>query len=104
MGIGYGAGYAIASLCMAGTCLVLWGWRSRPWMPFVGAALAVFANLVVQGLMRVGGYLQFNALLPNWIDAAIYSLGYAIPLLYGTRLLRPEERAPRSLDFQTTPK
>jgi len=105
VGIRFETGYAISIFCMVATCLVLWGWRSSPWMPLIGAALASVADLVVQGLMRAGGYLPFNALLPNWIDATVTSLGYAIPLLYGTSLLRPEERAQSSLStFQTTPR
>jgi hypothetical protein len=58
---------------------VLWRRRSHPWMPVVGAASSTFISF------------QFS-LTPYWLSVQAFSLCYAIPLLYGTRLLTPKER------------
>jgi len=68
--------------------LVLHGWRSRPWMCLVGVMLAFtaigFVKMIPRELQNRFGWLGFVALM----------VIYSVPLIYGTRLLRPEERAP----------
>jgi hypothetical protein len=58
---------------------VLWRQRSHPWMPVVGAVSSTFISNQL-------------SLTPHWLWVQAISLCYAIPLLYGTRLLTPEER------------
>ncbi len=66
---------------------VLCGWRSRPW-------LCLPATALTYGVVILRGHLPgLNSPAP-WLNVAV-ALPLATILLYGTRLLRPEERARR---------
>jgi hypothetical protein len=67
----------------AALALVLRGWRTRPWMPILCWALLLAASTPLNKLARV---------VPGWLACALLALPFAIPLLYGTRLLTPWER------------
>jgi hypothetical protein len=70
-------------LRLAALALVLRGWRSRVWMLFPGGALYSLVAAVLWSLsMRP----------PEWIGNYVALLPYAATLLYGTRLLTPEEK------------
>jgi hypothetical protein len=72
------------SIAAAANFFVLRGWRTRPWMaciPFV---------------LREGVVIALNAVILNWQWTAVQALFCAVALLYGTRLLTPEERALRA--------
>jgi hypothetical protein len=66
--------------------LVLRGWRSRPWMPVIAIPLMilVYCLLVISEIT-----------MPSWLLGAALAFPSAAVLLYGTRLLTPEERARR---------
>jgi hypothetical protein len=67
----------------AGMMIILWGWRSRPWMAIVGGALSLTAYEVV---MKIP---DFSTSL-CWVS--MFYIPYAVALLYGTQLLSPAER------------
>ena len=82
-----GEGWRLA-LTPAGYALlipILYGWRSRPW---ICAVAGVLAEAVSIGLGR-------NSVEREWVLAVGWTLPFAATLLYGTRLLTPEERAQR---------
>jgi len=63
--------------------LVLRGCRSRPWISMIGATL----------MAGVAYYFErFGFRILVWLTKPELTLPYAVALLYGTRLLRPEER------------
>jgi hypothetical protein len=59
---------------------VLWGWRSRPWMPIVCGTLCV---------------ALYSLQMSMWIRSFVFQVLWAVLLLYGTRLLSAEEREKR---------
>jgi hypothetical protein len=61
------------------------GWRIRPWMCAVGAIVGCGIFAVTASYLRARGVHLLLTIGPM--------CAYAIPLLWGTRLLRPEERA-----------
>jgi hypothetical protein len=72
----------VALLWSAALIPVLNGWRSNPWLCVLDGAMV---------LVLPKAFIAHPA--PAWLIAALVSLSYAAMLLYGTRLLRPEERA-----------
>jgi len=75
--------FAIQCGSAALQCWVLWGWRSRPWM-------CLPAQAATSALMISASFLPS---LPFWLTRAVNTLPQAALLLYGTRLLRPQDRA-----------
>lgn len=64
--------------CSPLSALVLKGWRSRPWMLLIGAALMAGVFLFLQSLQLHGN---------GWFQLPAMSLPFAAVLLYGTRRL-----------------
>jgi len=81
----------VALLCAAPAIPVLRGYRSQPWTCVVGVALSIpFQQL----LSRLPDDAQ------NWfqvLEGTVWNLPLAVVLIYGTRLLKPEERGARSI-------
>jgi hypothetical protein len=72
-------------LCSVFAVSILHGQRSRPWISAIGGVpMAVLDYGVRSGLIfRATG---------SWLWMPTMTLPYAVALLYGTRLLTPEER------------
>lgn len=78
-----------ASVAMAA---VLYRWRTRPWMTIIAAAFSIAAWQVNDSMVFRDSSL--------WWWSSSCALSFAAVMIYGTRLLRPEERVP---GFQTAP-
>jgi hypothetical protein len=66
----------------AALAAVLYDWRSRPWMCLVSGGLVWLA-------WELSG--RKPGILKGWEWTAVLAFLFAAPLLFGTRLLRPEE-------------
>jgi hypothetical protein len=75
--------YAMQCGSAAVQCWILWGWRSRPWMWLPTRVLTWTLETYIGRALPYSFY---------WHYFALVALPGAALLLYGTRLLTPEER------------
>ena len=90
--------------------LALIGWRSRPWMTVVGGAVQAgsrgapghMARRFLYNLLVLVPALHSHGRVLGVLLGAVFMLPFPMALLYGTRLLTPEERERGSVAREPT--